>query len=221
HAEGDILVVIDFVNGGSQGTATVYTWHNGALVSTGATGNECNNSTSQDVCAITNLDSANSPWPYTPKAGTANVFPADSKGGAGALYEGGIDLTALKLDTGCFSSFLAETRSSQEPSSTLSDFVLGQFSFCEKPVLTTQVSKASGDVGDSFTDTATLSGSKGPVTGTVDFYVCGPTATAQDCTTGGTASGLAKPISSGHATSDAFTATAGGFYCVRTVFHPA
>ena len=34
HAEGDVLVVIDFVNGGSQGTATVYKWHNGALVST-------------------------------------------------------------------------------------------------------------------------------------------------------------------------------------------
>jgi len=219
HAEGDVLVVIDFTNGGAQGTATVYKWTNGALL-LDTSGTECNGS-AQDVCAITNLASANSPWPYTPKSGTANVFPADSKGGAGALYEGGIDLTALGLDTGCFSTFLAETRSSQEPSSTLSDFVLGQFSFCEKPVLTTQVSTASGDVGDSFTDTATLSGNKGSVTGTVDFYVCGPTATAQDCTTGGTASGLAKPISSGHATSDAFTAAAAGFYCVRTVFHPA
>lgn len=219
HAEGDVLVVIDFTNGGAQGTATVYKWHNGALT-LDTSGTECSG-VSQNVCAITNLASANSPWPYTPKSGTPNVFPADSKGGAGALYEGGIDLTALGLDTGCFSTFLAETRSSQEPSSTLSDFVLGQFSFCEQPTLATQVSKASGDVGDSFTDTATLAGNKGPVTGTVDFYVCGPTATAQDCTSGGTAAGLAKPISSGHALSDAFTAAAAGFYCVRTIFHPA
>ena len=79
------------------------------------------------------------------------------------------------MDTGCFASFLAETRSSNSTTSTLSDFTLGQFSFCEKPSLTTQVSKSSGDVGDSFTDTATLSGSKGAVTGTVAFSVCGPT----------------------------------------------
>src|SRR5262249_55365780 len=43
--------------------------------------------------------------------------------------EEGVDLTALGLQ-GCFSTFLAETRSSQSPTATLSDFVLGSFPLC-------------------------------------------------------------------------------------------
>ncbi len=227
HAEGDILVVIDFVNGGSQGEATVYWWHNGALTLL-STGGECDG-TSQDACAITNTQDENSPWPYTPKSGTANVFPAApikvvkdvTKQGAGALYEGGIDLTALGLDTGCFSSFMAETRSSQETTSTLSDFVLGNFSFCAPPTIATQVSDASVSVGDSVTDTATLSGSKGAVEGTVDFFLCGPDQSATACTSGGTQVGTTKTISNGEATSDAYQADAAGWYCFRAEYTPA
>ena len=200
HSEGDILVVIDFVNGGSQGEATVYYWHNNALTLK-TTGGECDGS-SQDACAITNIVDANSPWSYTPKSGTADVFPAadvkkNGSQGAGALYEGGIDLTALGLDTGCFSSFMAETRSSQETTSTLSDFVLGNFSFCAPPTIETQVSDSSVSVGDSVTDTATLSGDKGDVEGTVDFFLCGPGNSAPDCSTGGAKVGATKTISNG------------------------
>jgi uncharacterized repeat protein (TIGR01451 family) len=221
HAEGDILVVIDFTNGGAQGTATVYKWHSGALT-LDTSGTECNNS-SQSVCAITNLADASSPWPYTPKSGTANVFPADSKGGAGALYEGGVDLTALGLDTGCFSSFLAETRSSQEPTSTLSDFVLGKFSFCTPPALETQVSSGSVSVGDSVTDDATLTGTKGNIGGSVDFYVCGPTQSAQDCNSTAnkvSTETIANPANPVTVTSNAFTASAAGWYCFLAVYNP-
>src|SRR5262249_58009007 len=45
---------------------------------------------------------------------------------AGEFLEEGVDLTALGLDNS-FSSFLAETRSSQSPTATLSDFVIGNF----------------------------------------------------------------------------------------------
>ena len=221
HAEGDILVVIDFTNGGALGTATVYKWHNGALA-LDTSGTECDSS-SQSVCAITNLVATPSPWPFTPKAGTANVFPADSKGGAGALYEGGIDLTALGLDTGCFSSFMAETRSSQEPSSTLSDFVLGNFSFCAPPDLETKVSTGSVSVGDSVTDDATLTGTKGNIGGSVDFYVCGPTASAQDCASTAnkvSTETIADPGNPVTVTSDAFTANAAGWYCFLAVYNP-
>src|SRR5207302_1820809 len=48
---------------------------------------------------------------------------------AGEFLEEGVDLTALGLG-GCFSSFLAETRSSQSPTATLSDFVTGSFPLC-------------------------------------------------------------------------------------------
>jgi hypothetical protein len=200
HAEGDILVVLDFSNGGATASAKVYTWHNGGLSASIATGGNCDAS-AQAVCAIANTGNAASPWPYTPKFGTANVFPAN------ALYEAGIDLSVLHLDTGCFASFLAETRSSNSTTSTLSDFTLGQFSFCEKPSLTTQVSKSSGDVGDNFSDTATLSGTKGGVTGTVAFSVCGPTQSAQPCTSGGTSAGTIA-IVNGQATSNTLQAPA-------------
>ncbi len=141
--------------------------------------------------------------------------------GAGALYEGGIDLTALGLDTGCFSSFMAETRSSQETTSTLSDFVLGNFSFCAPPTIETQASDSSVSVGDSVTDTATLSGSKGAVEGTVDFFLCGPGSSAPDCSTGGTKVGATKTISNGSAVSDAYQADTAGTYCFRAEYTPA
>ena len=40
-----------------------------------------------------------------------------------------MNLTALGLG-GCFSNFIAETRSSQSPTATLSDFVIGNFNTC-------------------------------------------------------------------------------------------
>ena len=40
-----------------------------------------------------------------------------------------MNLSALGLGS-CFSNFLAETRSSQSPTATLSDFVIGNFNTC-------------------------------------------------------------------------------------------
>src|SRR5262249_25884628 len=62
------------------------------------------------------------PWLFKDKSG--NMSPA-----AGEFLEEGVDLTALGLQ-GCFSTFMAETRSSQQPTATLSDFVLGNFPLC-------------------------------------------------------------------------------------------
>ena len=60
-----------------------------------------------DGCGTTNSANTPSPWPFTPKVpvGT-NIFPV------GHFFEGGIDLAALDLGGACFSSFLAETRTS-------------------------------------------------------------------------------------------------------------
>jgi uncharacterized repeat protein (TIGR01451 family) len=223
HAEGDILVVLDFSNGGATASAVVYKWHNGALTNTNVTGGKCDATpNSQDVCAISNTADAGSPWPYTPKSGTNNVFPAN------ALFEGGLNLTALGLDTGCFSTFLAETRSSNTTSSTLSDFALGQFSFCAPPTIATQVNHDGSSLGEnghitigqSVTDTANLSGSKGEVKGSVEFFTCFNASSVPDCSTGGTSRGT-KTLSGGSATSDAFTPTAAGNYCFRVDYTPA
>ena len=218
HAVGDILVLADYTNGGTVPNFSVFKWvgsggSDGSLDKVADTG-ACTNA-NQFACGITNADAFTSnAWPYKNRDVAAQNWPA------GALFEGGLDLTHFGLDTGCFSTFLAETRSSQSVTATLSDFALGNFSFCEQPNLETQVSSASVNVGDSVTDLATLSGNKGPVNGTVDFFVCGPTQAVQECTSGGDAAGAGVAVVNGQATSDPVLASAAGFYCFRSEFTP-
>jgi uncharacterized repeat protein (TIGR01451 family) len=125
HHDGDILLVSDFTIGGSVSTIKVFRWTGddatGSLVALNS-GNPINGST----FAIVNGGPISVPWSYTNKSGQTQ--PA-----AGEFLEEGINLTALGLQ-GCFSSFLAETRSSQSPTATLSDFVLGSFNTCNSPL---------------------------------------------------------------------------------------
>ena len=76
-------------------------------------------------------------------------------------------------------------------------------------------------LGTSDTDTATVTGNAagGSPTGTVTFYQCGPTATAQPCTALTNELGSAISVGAGAgntatATSAAFTPTATGFWCL-------
>jgi uncharacterized repeat protein (TIGR01451 family) len=121
HTDGDILLVSDFTVGGSTSTIKVFRWTGddatGSLVALN-NGNPIAGST----FAIVNSGPISVPWSYTNKSGAHS--PA-----AGEFLEEGVDLTALGLD-GCFSAFLAETRSSQSPTATLSDFVTGSFPLC-------------------------------------------------------------------------------------------
>ncbi len=73
----------------------------------------------------------------------------------------------------------------------------------------------------SVTDTATLTGSKGTVTGTIEFFVCGPSGSNPDCSTGGSKVGATKTLSGGSATSAAFVPDAVGHYCFRADYTPA
>ncbi len=81
-------------------------------------------------CATTNtgLEPIPSIWPYKPKDGESGSFPYES------FYEGGVNLTQLLesfgVEPGCFSSFMAETRSSASFTASLKDFVLGKFELC-------------------------------------------------------------------------------------------
>jgi hypothetical protein len=122
HTDGDILLVSDFTVGGSVSTIRVFKWvgsdSTGSLVGLN-NGNPINGST----FAIVNGAPVSVPWSFTNKSGASQ--PA-----AGELLEEGVNLTGLGLN-GCFSSFLAETRSSQSPTATLSDFVLGSFNTCD------------------------------------------------------------------------------------------
>jgi uncharacterized repeat protein (TIGR01451 family) len=89
-------------------------------------------------------------------------------------------------------------------------------------VFTTQAEFGQITEGGSVTDTATLTGSNGPVTGTVKFFVCGPDANSNpDCTSGGTQVGGSVTISGGQAISAAFMpGTATGHYCFRAEYTP-
>ncbi len=226
HQDGDILVQVNFTNGGAIQDFKVSDWSAGGLHQI-KTGVECTATlTNDDVCGKVNGSDVGeivSPWSYTPKSGTADNIPE------GGFFEAGINLTGLNLDQGCFSTFLAETRSSQSLTSTLSDYATGSFSFCTTPEISTQVkqgttslgSNGSITIGESVTDTATLSGDKGTVTGTIDFFHCFNASATPDCTTGGTKLDPTKTLSGGAAISAAFTPGAIGHYCFRAEYTPA
>ena len=123
HQNGDMLVVADF---GSSSEIIVFLWQNGQLIAYLAdTTARCQDGVAMDVCFMANEAVVESPWSYTPKFGQADWFPVES------FVEGGIDLNAIfGSDIPCFTSFLAETRSSSSPTAQLKDFVAGTFPLC-------------------------------------------------------------------------------------------
>jgi hypothetical protein len=128
HTLGDILVLANFSNGGSTVTAQVFQWNGSGLTQVAnSTNSKCGVNDNPNVCAITNEGDAVAPWSYVPKAGTPGTFPQVS------FFEGGINISAfIQTAAGaCFSSFLAETRSSTSENATLKDFALGEFNTCK------------------------------------------------------------------------------------------
>lgn len=132
HTDGDILLVSDFTIGGSVSTIKVFRWTGddatGSLVAVATPPNS--------TFAIVNGGPISVPWPFTDKS--RNSGPA-----AGEFLEEGVNLTALGLG-GCFSNFIAETRSSQSPTATLSDFVIGNFDTCRLDLPNTATVQADG-----------------------------------------------------------------------------
>lgn len=145
HINGDVFVIANFEGGGQVVTVEVMEWDTSCLKADGSgpqpagkcaaanlrvrvagTNAKCVAGGSDDVCAITNPNGTEtSPWPYTPKQGTAGTFPVAS------FFEGGLNISAIFGGRRCFSSFLAETRSSSSETSVLKDFVLGAFDVCK------------------------------------------------------------------------------------------
>jgi hypothetical protein len=119
HQDGDLLVLVNFSGGGTTPNLQVFKWLNGAVVSQGIGGIVlCSGGTipAAGFCGITNAGSVAAPWTYENKdLGLTTSFPP------AAFFEGGIDLTELGL-TGCFTGFIAESRSSTSITATLKDF---------------------------------------------------------------------------------------------------
>jgi hypothetical protein len=144
HAVGDLLIQSNFSQGGVISTISVFEWvgsggSNGALdllISAA----DCIPGTSGDLaCGTVNQANTPAPWPFTPKFGTAGVFPQ------GSFYEGGVDLTAL-LGNVCFSTFLAETRSSTPFDAVLKDFA-GPAAFSTCGISVTKECEATVNTG--------------------------------------------------------------------------
>jgi len=160
HEEGDILAVIEYTNGGSVTSMKIWKWVASCVDPDPSdsvdpcvddnlfeifSGVDCLDTAPEDpACARSNRaddGTVNPEWPYTPKGGDPDdPYPV------GAFVEGGINLTALGVDVGCLSSFLAETRSSSVPTATLKDKALGHFDVCEISV--DKSGDTVGKVGD-------------------------------------------------------------------------
>jgi hypothetical protein len=113
HEEGDLLVSLAFTNGHVTATPTIYRWTGGALtlVTVGPT----------VAGAATNGAPVASPWPYTPKKGSAGTYPETS------FFEGFVNLDSLQgcCFNPCIGTFLFLTWESQAPHAAESDLVIG------------------------------------------------------------------------------------------------
>jgi hypothetical protein len=174
HADGDLLVISDFSNGGTNSFITIYQWCTGSASSTGTCAGqtlglhflggsdtvsaECGiGATDDPFCGIVNLtDGTPARWPYTDKSGNHSYLK-------GELFEAGIDLTNLGLSGECFSSVLSESRASTVPTATLKDFVVGSFAQCNagittSPTLSGGTPATSVSPGTPVHDVATIVG---------------------------------------------------------------
>jgi hypothetical protein len=205
HTDGDVLITSDFSVGGTTSTINVYKWDSTCLkaVTKPVTGDcadtnlrllatsgtsTCDpaGAANDAFCGIVNPASTTVPWStdFLDKSGNSSTYAA------GELYEAGLNLSTLGLAGECFSSVVAETRSSQSTSAVLEDFIIGQFGVCA-PHLMTQASTNSTSVapGTAVHDNATVqvTGATSPAdaTGSVTFYLCSSTTAYPDCSTGG------------------------------------
>src|SRR5215475_9326004 len=241
HKVGDLLVLSDFSNGGTTSTINIYEWvgsggdTSGSLqFLAGGTTAKCGTSSNDTFCGIVNPSNGTAaPWSFTDKSGNHTYL-------TGEFYEGGVNLTSLGLAGECFATVTSETRSSTSPTATLKDFVLGKFGECgSKTETTPQLGDGSPIPADGVSigasasvavrDQATVSLPGSPSvnpTGTVSFFLCGPTPLSDAdytlCTTGGTTIGSPKTLSGTSnpdtVVSDTATVTSAGRYCWRAEY---
>ncbi len=138
HSVGDILVLANFEGGGTTVTIQILKWDpgpgaiNGTLrLLAGNTSTPATCATNTTVyCGITNLQGGveTPSWGYRSKDNTTS-YPVAT------FLEVGVNITEVLRIAGdtsapCFTSFMAETRSSSSVDAVLKDFVLGNFNVC-------------------------------------------------------------------------------------------
>jgi len=248
HADGDVLVVSAFTNGGGVSNIDAYRWDadddcidnplnpatcDGLPIGSGG---DCKALSSGDpsdsICATTNSGPNEENDAITTAWLTANgtsvghtVVPPD-------FFEGGINLTevfeGVSQVPSCFSTFLADTRSSQSLTATLFDFAAGQLGGCASTLTTSAAGTTSGSIGtgivDSGTDTATLTiDGTDAWAGTMTWYLCGPIAAPALCDDTGvlvTTRDVDQDSPAADFVSGSATLTSAGRYCWTAHFEP-
>ena len=171
HADGDLLVISDFSNGGTTSTIKVYFWDD-LCGSDNTAANKIYQNAAVNQCGANNLrlklssENANcgtsaataaacgivNPHLATDAAHETAPWPfVDKKGNdgiydQGELYEAGINLSTLGLGGTCFSSFEAESRASTSPTATLKALAIGGFGACTSGLATTPSAGQNGSV---------------------------------------------------------------------------
>lgn len=138
HSDGDILIVAEFDNGGANVTILAYRWVGGAggfLDPTPvAADSKCvNGGAAQNLCGIVNGNllagyGAGTDVPWLTETKQPGNTPSNDLD-VSEFFEGKINLTALNL-VGCFTKYMAVTRSSTSLTATIFDYALGDFSLC-------------------------------------------------------------------------------------------
>jgi len=238
--DDDILILGTFTQGGATTDIRVFRWvgtggnatANGTVQGPAAAFGDCAVAeTGDNGCGTVNGTTIPVPWDYKAK-GEAVEMEIPS----GGFVEGGINLTSLGLE-GCFSSFVAETRSAPSVDAQLKDFILGDFEACGSSLSTSpgdgsgealtdsndndvpDVSIGTGSVDVTDLNTITVTGTS-TWSGTLTNYLCGPLAADATCATGGRNVGsqtvdqdTVQPVASAPA-----EITKVGRYCWRGVF---
>ncbi|WP_143055598.1 SprB repeat-containing protein, partial [Flavobacterium terrigena] len=166
HANGDILIISNFTNGGGIVQPIVYVWagktanNPGALVLINAnvvSATLASNSVSYNVpggASGTPMFNGDT-WIFSPKSGPANTYPVP------LFFEGSLDLATIQGISPCFKRFLLETRNSQSLTASLQDLAAGGFS---------GVPPAPSAVASSRCGTGSVTLSASGCTGTLNWY---------------------------------------------------
>ena len=232
RTQGDLLVAVDFTNGGGLAGFTVFQWHCAPLPAPQPVGGTvCDPGAgalyeSIAVPAAITLTVNGSDIPCGGWVCRDQISGNPTVVSTNDFLEGGIDLGGIPF-TGCFSTFLPHTRTAPSFTAQLKDFA-GPVGFrsCRDPAIITTSNPTAASVapGLTATDSVTVSsGGAGPVpAGTVTFFLCAPgQVTAAGCPSGGSQVGAVKPLAAGVATSDSTPAnSAAGTYCWRAEYAP-
>jgi len=240
RTQGDFLAAIDFTTGGSLGGNTLYVWSCDGLLHTSLPAMTCDPvapTANAAYVALPGTDPRQAAFTFGVNGGIAGsgkkllpniigcggwvcrdgsteVTSADQVA-TNDFMEGGVNLDTLGF-TGCVSTFIPHTRSSQSFTSVLKDFG-GPISFNTCSLATTP-SAAAVEINHPVSDTATVDGFTG-TPGTVTFTVFGPFSSAPTATScSGTPAATfpnvttSDTVAPAHYTSPNFTPTTPGIY---------